>query len=493
MMIPLWLFLSGIVAALLAAVFLRRRNPKLPPGPTGLPVLGNLLNLGSNPPEQLAKWSKEYGGVMSVQLGIRDMVMITDADTAKTVFNDENTAGRDQYFILNTILKGKGLAASEGELWREHRRFALSTLRDLGMGKTWFEDDILENIGNVCQIFRDHANQPFDPHRHLTLAISNAICALVFGRRFEHTDEKFLHLSNLFEENLRILNVIAPIQFLPFLRYVPFGKIHDTWNEFFGNVGEIQRFVKCLIESHKSRPDFQSKIEEKGDYIDNFFIVQNQEKAKSDSTFTEEQLTVSLLNLFAAGTSTTNSTILWAFIYMVKYPEVQKKVHEEIDNKIGRDRPIRMEDRPSLHYCDAVTLEVQRLGSVAPMGVPHTNIDEMKINGYEIPARSLLVLNTYAMHRDPRYWSHPKDFHPEHFLDKDGSVFIPKGFAPFGIGKRSCPGESLAKMETYLFFTNIMQRFSVSAVPGNEPDPNNFSVSFLRTPKPYEIIFTPRT
>lgn len=88
-----------------------------------------------------------------------------------------------------------------------------------------------------------------------------------------------------------------------------------------------------------------------------------------------------------------------------------------------------------MKYTEAVTLEIQRLGSVAPLGVAHTNFDAMEINGFEIPPRTLITLNSYAMHRDARYWSHPDTMHPEHFLDDEGLIKIPKAFAPFGIGK----------------------------------------------------------
>lgn len=167
----------------------------------------------------------------------------------------------------------------------------------------------------------------------------------------------------------------------------------------------------------------------------------------------DEQLQISVANLFDAGTETTSTTLLWGFLYMMEYPEIQRKVQQEIDENIGT-RIIRLEDKGTdgpllvplfnklssfskvlLKYTDAVTLEIQRLASTVPLSVIHTTLAPIVVDGYEIPARTLLTLNSYAMHRNPRYWMHPDVVFPEHFLDKSGSIRIPKGYAPFGVGK----------------------------------------------------------
>ena len=256
-----------------------------------------------------------------------------------------------------------GLAASEGNLWREHRRFSLATLRDLGMGKTWFEDAIIEEIVDVAEMFKESNKAAVDPRKHLTLAVSNQIAALAFGKRYKHSDNGFLRLCNLFGENLRILQIISPVQYFPFLRYVPFGKIQQTWTQFFKNIEELTGFIETLVGEHKKQSQDPVEMEERNDYIDSFNIEREKHKGP-DSTFTgrlirnlslntlfkflivlDKQLTMSVLNLFAAGTETTTTTLLWSLIYMIENPEVQRKVHEEIDANIGRDRPIRIGDK----------------------------------------------------------------------------------------------------------------------------------------------------
>ncbi|XP_055353573.1 vitamin D(3) 25-hydroxylase-like [Paramacrobiotus metropolitanus] len=488
-MVAIWITLLIFPLVYWITALLRRKSAKLPPGPKGLPVVGNLPFLTSRPSERFREWSKEYGDVMAVQMGYRTMIVISNVDTAKSLFNDDNTTGRDQHFILNRILNGKGLVPAEGEFWREQRRFALTTLRDLGMGKTWLEDSILDGINQVKTIFAGNLNRPFDPSTHLTLAIANVICALIFGRQYDHSDKEFLHLTSLFEENINILNTIAPTQFLPFLKFIPFGKLHTAQNSLLGNFQQLWNFGKALVREHTEE---RKSGQEKGDYVDKFLSLLEQQRGSSNTTFTDEQLLASVLNLFAAGTGTTHATIMWGILLMIIHPDVQQKVHEEIDAKIGRNEPIRMEHRSLLHYTDAVTLEIQRFATVAPLGVPHNNFDEMTVDGFVIPSRTLINLNIYGLHRNPRYWTHPYDFYPEHFLDATGSVFIPKGFAPFGIGKRACLGESLAKMEIYLIFANLMQTFHFSSAPGSCPSTDHCTQTFLRSPLPFDVIMTLR-
>ena len=147
----------------------------------------------------------------------------------------------------------------------------------------------------------------------------------------------------------------------------------------------------------------------------------------------------------------------------------------------------------ALKYMEAVLLEVQRLGSVAPFAIAHTNFDKMEIQGYDIPPRTVICLNTYAIHRDPRYWKYPDDgFHPENFIDENGNIEIPKGFVPFGVGKRLCPGEALARMNTFLFFANVAQRFNIKREPGSTISSKQFIVSVARIPIPYKVCFEPR-
>ncbi|OQV13261.1 Cytochrome P450 2J6 [Hypsibius exemplaris] len=470
---------------------------RLPPGPAGLPVLGNLLSMIGNPPKVLAEWSQKYGRTISVHLGGRFMVVLHDPELAKNVLNDENTTGRDQNFFLADYFKRGGLVMAEGELWKEQRRFALSTLRNLGMGKSWLEDAILAEIAELTEVFRAQSGAPIEPRPHLVLSVSAVICALVFGERFERSDKKFLRLCRLFEENLSMTGQLFPVLAFPFLKYFPLTPMRGLWKRFCINLETVGEFCRSLIADHQAKRMQRTAAdgtEEKDDFINGFLAEQAKqvEKHGSKMNFEDQQLLLSVLNLFAAGTETTTSTLLWGIIFMAQYPEIQQKVQKEIDDNIGRDRAIRLSDKGLLKYAEATILDVQRLASLAPLGVAHTNYQAMKIDGFDVPERSLININIYAMHRDGKVWKKPFELCPEHFLDSDGNIVLPKAFLPFGVGKRSCAGEALAKMELYLFFTNFLQIFTIEGDRETLPRHENVPVGFLRLPPAFKVRFIER-
>ena len=195
------------------------------------------------------------------------MVVLHDPVTVRKVYNDENITGRPPTQILNFFFKNRGIVMAEGQLWKEHRRFAISTLRNLGMGKSWLEEAILEEVQEIIEQFRSRKGEPFDARRHLTLAVSNVVCALVFGRRFDHTDEKFLRLCNLFADYLALINLLLPVQPFPFLKEIPGLKFQKLFNKFMVSIKQISGFTNEMIEEHKKSVPVDKNGIEKQDYI----------------------------------------------------------------------------------------------------------------------------------------------------------------------------------------------------------------------------------
>lgn len=153
------------------------------------------------------------------------------------------------------------------------------------MGKSWFEEAILDEIVELLRIFRGYSGTAFNPAAHLTVAVSNVICALTFGQRFEHSDERFVRLVSQNGQNMLYTAVLQPAQFFPFLKQIPFGKFHDAWDGFMGNMDRVISFIRDLVAEHKVR--FNSGGDGSGenrDYVDRYLAEAAKLESKGQSS-----------------------------------------------------------------------------------------------------------------------------------------------------------------------------------------------------------------
>ncbi|CAO2588147.1 Cytochrome P450 2J6 [Lemmus lemmus] len=254
--------LLAVITFLFLAYYLKRRHPKnFPPGPRRLPFIGNILHLDLEHPHMgVQKLVKKYGNVISLDLGIMSSVIVSSLPLIKEAFTqlEENFMSRPKYAWQKHVFDENGLIFSSGQTWKEQRRFALMTLRNFGLGKKSLEQRIQEEARHLVGVIKEEEGQPFNPHFKINNAVSNIICSITFGERFEYHDSQFQELLRLLDKAL------------------------------------------CLSSSRMIRhPD------------------------KTTTSFNEENLICSTVDLFLAGTETTSTTLRWALLYMALYPEVQ--------------------------------------------------------------------------------------------------------------------------------------------------------------------------
>uniref|UniRef100_F7FH53 Cytochrome P450 2W1 n=2 Tax=Ornithorhynchus anatinus TaxID=9258 RepID=F7FH53_ORNAN len=483
----------GVIVGLVVIYILtssKRSRGKLPPGPPPLPIIGNLNLVDLNKLYQsLMELSENYGSMFTVHLGPRKVVVLAGYDAIKdALFNNSEAFGdRPEIPIFQKVTGGHGIGFSNGDTWKAMRRFALSTLRDFGMGKKSIEAKIQEELNSLVKYFQSHQGKPFDTKIILNNAVSNIICSILFGDRFEYDDPEFLHLLQLLSDNTKLMgsSMVQLYNFYPF-----FGFLIGAHKTVVRNIQEITSFIQKLFKEHilNFSPNHLTG------FVDAFLLKQQQESKNPQTEFHNKNLLFSTLDLFAAGTETTSTTLRWGLLLMMKYPEIQRRVHEEIDKVIVLGQVPSVEDRKKMPFTDAVIHEMQRFADIVPMGLSRSPTKDIHFRGFVIPKGTEVIPLLSSVFCDPSHWATPYQFNPSHFLDAAGNFVRKDAFIPFGLGRRACAGEGLARMELFLLFTGLLQKFTFQAAP--EVDKADLdltaSVGFTLTPKPHLVCALPR-
>ncbi|XP_049666934.1 cytochrome P450 2H1-like [Accipiter gentilis] len=466
------------------------QKEKQPPGPITLPIVGNILQLNVwNLPESLKKLSKKYGPVFTIYLGPQKAVVLYGYEVVKEALIDQadDFSGRGNLPLLKKLFQGTGIVTSNGETWKQLRRFTLTTLRDFGMGKKSIEERIQEEAHFLVERIRNTHEQPFNPGNFLVHAVSNIICSIIFGDRFDYEDKKFLTLIELLDENNRLQNSvqIQLYNFIPtIMEYLP-----GPHQKLIKNTEKVHQFTAEIIVEHQETLDPTCPR----DFIDAFLNKMEQEKGNGHSEFTVETLSRTTLDLFLAGTGTTSTTLRYGLVILQKYPEIAEKMQKEIDCVIGRDRSPCMADRSQMPYTDAVVHEIQRFIDFLPLNVPHTVIKDINFRDYFIPKDTMIIPMLTSILHDSKEFPNPEKFDPGHFLNANGTFKKSDYFMPFSAGKRICAGEGLARMEIFIFLTAILQNFALkSVVDHKDIDISPLVTTLANMPRPYEVSFLPR-
>ncbi|OCT81374.1 hypothetical protein XELAEV_18028193mg [Xenopus laevis] len=416
------------------------------------------------------------------------MVVLTGYETVKEALVDNADAFAERPFvpIFNDIFHGYGIPFSNGENWREMRRFTISTLRDFGMGKRTIEDKTTEESGFLIKELELLKDEPVDLSPYISVAVGNILSSIVLGRRFDdYQNPTLLRVLQLTYENLRYVGSPSVLLYnvFPILRFFSGDR-----NRLMKNVDELHSFLRETFLKHLR---VLEQDDQRG-FIDAYLVKQIEEKENPKSYFHEKNLLSVLVTLFSAGTDTTIASLRWALSFMVKNPHIQKRVHEEIDRVIGSSQP-QFHHRKSMPYTNAVIHETHRVANVVPMNLPHATGRDINFKGYHLPKGTYVVPLLESVLFDKTQFERAEEFYPEHFLDSEGKFVMQPAFLPFSAGKRVCIGETLAKMEVFIFFTSLMQKFSFHAPPGNLNFEVKPAVGLTSPPLPQKLCIVRRS
>ncbi|XP_053565549.1 cytochrome P450 2K6 [Bombina bombina] len=466
----------------------RNAYKNFPPGPKPLPLIGNLHIMDKKEPyKTLMELSKQYGPVFSIQMGTQPLVVLCGYDAIKEALVDhaEEFSWRGKLPIFDDVSKGHGVVFANGENWKVMRRFTLSTLRDFGMGKKSLEDQINEECNSLIEKFESYKGQPFENTMIMNAAVANIIVSILLDHRYDYEDPVLLRLMKTVHENIKHLGhpmVMLYNTYPSLIRWLP--GIHTTIRK---NVNEFHHFIRETFAKHKEKLN----VNDQRNLIDVYLVKQQQESIPGQY-FNNENLVHLVGDLFGAGMETTSTTLRWGFLIMMKYPEIQKNVQNEIEKVIGSAHP-HMEHRKKMPYTDAVINEIQRFGNIVPAVSPREVTQDVTLKGYFLPKGTSVLPVLASALQDKKYFEKPDEFYPQHFLDSEGNFVKKEALIPFSAGRRNCAGENLAKTELFLFFTRLLQKFTFQLPPGVSVADLTPAVGLTRGPKPYLMCVLPRT
>nr|BAQ02390.1 cytochrome P450 CYP18A1 [Daphnia magna] len=469
----LWTTLLFVVVAWLASYLWRwwRTSRNLPPGPYGYPIVGYLMRIKREFHEELTALSRKFGSVFSVRLGSELIVVLSDHKIIREAFRREEFACRPDNDFMK-LLDGYGIINTEGKMWKEQRRFLHERLRHFGMkhmgdGREKMENRIMIEVYQMITELADKKSAPVELGSYLSSAVSNVICSLLMSVRFRHDDPKFIRFTNLIDDGFKLFTVTAAAGFIPILKLLP--AFNYAFNKIRQNFGEISNFYQEIVDDHKRSFDANNIR----DIIDGYILeIQNaKEEGRSEQLFNgkngDRQMQQIIGDMFSAGTETVKTTLQWATVFALREPHMQARVQEELDRVVTRFRMPMLDDLPNLPYTEAFMLEVMRRATAVPLGTTHSTSRTTTLNGFTIPKGTKVIPLIHAVHMNPALWKDPEGFNPERFLSADGTKVVkPDYFIPFGVGRRVCLGDVLAKAELFLFFSSLLHTFTLTVPQG---------------------------
>ncbi|KAL3347534.1 hypothetical protein AABB24_021283 [Solanum stoloniferum] len=437
------------------------KTKKLPPGPWKLPLIGSMFHLlGGLPHHVLRDLAKKYGPIMHLQLGEVSLVVATSPDMAKQVLktHDLAFASRPKLLAADILFyNGTDVVFSPyGEYWKQMRKICLLKLLGAKNVKSFSsirQDEVLRMI----EFFRSSSGEPVNATKRIYQFASSMICRSAFGKVSIEQDELLLLVKKAshFLERFDVADIFPSLKFLHVLCGMK-GKIMDVHHE-------LDVILENIINENKNNTELGGE----GLVV---ALLKLMKEGGLQFPITNDNIKAVIFGMFAAGTDTSSTTIDWAMVEMMRNPSVLFKAQAEVRNTFKEKRTFDENDIKELKYLKLVIKETFRFHPPVPLLAPRECREEVDINGYIIPLKTKVMINVWAIGRDPKYWDDAESFKPERFeqssVDFAGNNFE---FLPFGSGRRICPGISFGLANVFFPLAQLLYHFDWKLPTGIKP------------------------
>ncbi|KAI9128485.1 hypothetical protein K1719_001478 [Acacia pycnantha] len=477
-------FLPSLVFLFTLKFFLQNRKFKnIPPGPPSLPILGNLHQLSKPLHQAFHRISQRHGQVISLWFGSRLVVVVSSPSTVQECFtkNDIVLANRPrflagQYVAYNyTTL----VFSPYGDHWRNLRRITtVEVLSNHRLNKflEMRRDEMKRLVQKLAQVSHREFTKVEMKSRFSEMTF-NTIMRMISGKRYWGDDHEVgdVEVARKFRQIIKELVPLGgannPADFMPILRWLNYDHLESKLKSI---SKRVDGFLQGLLDEHRNEKQRENTM------IDHLLSLQESQP----EYYTDQIIKGLILVMLLAGTDTSAVTLEWAMSCLLNNPHVLEKAKKEIDSQVGQERLIDEPDMSKLPYLQNIMSETLRLHPAAPLLVPHEASNDCTIAGYNVPCGTMVLVNAWAIHRDPQLWSDAASFKPERF-EKEGEA---NKLIPFGLGRRACPGASFAQRTVGMTLGLLIQCFEWKRVSEEEIDMTEGSGITMPKVIPLEVM-----
>ncbi|KAM7254333.1 hypothetical protein ACFE04_032015 [Oxalis oulophora] len=446
-----------------------RTKINLPPTPPSFPIIGHLHFLKPPVHRILHKLSLTYGPIFSLRFGFRQVVVVSSPSIVEECFtkNDIVLANRPKFILSKYIGYNYTTVTTSpyGDHWRNLRRITAIEFFSTSRINSFATIRMDELKKMVSKLSRDFGNNRVELKTTFHELSFNIIMRMVAGKRYFGDDvssdeeEEAKRFRKIARELANYGGVSNPGDFMPILNWIDGGAFENNLKKL---SKDLDCFLQGLIVEHRNKKE---SLESLNTMVDHLLVQQ-----ESQPDYYNDQIIKGLmLVMLVAGTDTSSFTLEWAMSNLLNNPHVLNKAKAEIDSVVGHQRLLDESDIPKLPYLQNIMWETLRLYPAAPLLVPHQSSEDCQIAGYDVPRGTMLLVNAWTIHRDPKLWDDPTTFKPERFENEKNEAHNNK-LMPFGLGRRACPGAGLAQRIVSLTLGVLIQCFDWERISEEEVD-----------------------